>query len=58
MGYGIVAIALFILGGLAGFMAARLFKAGAPPTPDMAIQEGKLIKETITGEHPELGRGA
>jgi hypothetical protein len=52
LGYLIVAGALFLLGGLAGFMAARLFRKGSPPTPKMAIEEGKLIKETLTAPHP------
>ena len=43
---------LFILAGLAGFIAYRSFKAGAPPTPDKAIEEAKRTKEAI--EHPEL----
>jgi protein-S-isoprenylcysteine O-methyltransferase Ste14 len=51
LGYIIVAGALFVLGGLAGFLAARLIKRGAPPTPRMAIEEGKLIKETVTSHH-------
>ena len=35
---------LFLLGGLAGFLAARFFKKGSPPTPQMAIEEAQLIK--------------
>ena len=35
-----------------GFFAYRSFQAGAPPTPDKAIEEAKLTKEAI--EHPEL----
>jgi hypothetical protein len=46
-GFLIVAGSLFLLGGLAGWLAARLFKAGAPPTPQMAIDEAKLIRETV-----------
>jgi hypothetical protein len=30
----------------------RAFKAGAPPTPDQAIAEAKLIRQTL--EHPEI----
>ena len=52
LGYLIVAVVLFVLGTLAGFIAARLVKRGAPPTPQMAIEEGKLIKETLTAPHP------
>jgi uncharacterized membrane protein YqjE len=57
VGFLIVAAVLFLLGGLAGFIAARLFKRGAPPTPEMAIEEGKLIKETVTSSHPAAPQG-
>ena len=52
LGYLIVAGVLFVLGGLAGFLAARFFKKGSPPTPQMAIEEAQLIKATITAPHP------
>jgi uncharacterized membrane protein YqjE len=52
IGYGIVAVVLFILGALAGFIAARAFKGGSPPMPEMAIEEGRLIKETVTTQRP------
>ena len=57
LGYLIVAAVLFVLGALAGFIAARLVKRGAPPTPQMAIEEGKLIKETVTTSHPAIPQG-
>jgi uncharacterized membrane protein YqjE len=57
IGFLIVAVILFLLGALAGFMAARLVKRGAPPTPQMAIEEGKLIKETVTSSHPAIPQG-
>jgi len=47
---------LLLLAGLAGFLAMRAFKAGTPPTPDMAIAEAKRIRETL--EHPEVEAGA
>jgi hypothetical protein len=50
IGFMIVALLLFLLGGLAGFLAARFFKKGAPPTPEMAIEEAQLIKETVTAK--------
>ncbi len=52
VGYLIVGGLLLLLGGLAGFLAARFVKGGAPPTPQMAIEEGKLIKETLTSPRP------
>jgi uncharacterized membrane protein YqjE len=57
IGFLIVAGVLFVLGALAGFLAARLVKRGAPPTPEMAIEEGKLIKETVTTSHPAIPQG-
>jgi uncharacterized membrane protein YqjE len=57
LGFAIVALLLFLLGGLAGFMAARFMKRGSPPTPQMAIEEGKLIKETVTSAHPAQVQG-
>jgi Putative Actinobacterial Holin-X, holin superfamily III len=55
-GFFIVAGGLFILGGLAGWLAARLFKKGSPPTPQMAIDEAKLVRETL--EDSAKGPGA
>jgi hypothetical protein len=52
LGYLIVAGTLFLLGGLAGFLAARFFKKGSPPIPQMAIEEAQLIKQTLTAPHP------
>ena len=49
-GFFLVAVVLFILGGVAGFFAARLFRGGAPPTPDLAIEEAQRIRETVQGE--------
>ena len=52
-GYFLVAGVLFLLGGLGGFLAARAFKRGSPPTPQLAIEEAKRIQETVKSEHPE-----
>ena len=52
IGYLIVALALFVFGVLAGFLAARFFRKGSPPTPQMAIEEAQLIKATLTAPHP------
>jgi hypothetical protein len=52
-GFFLVAGVLFILGGLGGFLAARAFKRGSPPTPQLAIDEAKRIQETVKAEHPE-----
>jgi uncharacterized membrane protein YqjE len=55
-GFFVVAAVLFLLGALAGFIAARAFKSGAPPTPQLAIEEAKLIKETVQSPRPEQVR--
>src|SRR4051812_26165207 len=58
LGYLITAGVLFLFAGIAGFMAARFFKKGTPPTPQMAIEEAQLIKATITAPHPATPSGA
>jgi uncharacterized membrane protein YqjE len=39
---------LFLFAGIAGLLGLRWIKKGAPPTPDMAIDEAKRIKETVS----------
>jgi hypothetical protein len=59
-GYGVVTLGLFVLAILAALIALRLFKKGAPPTPDMAIEEAKAIREqfeTQSIERDQLERG-
>jgi hypothetical protein len=51
-GFFVVAAILFLLGGLAGFLAARAIKAGSDPAPRMAIEEAKLIRETVQTHDP------
>ena len=38
---------LFLFATIAGLIGYRWIKKGAPPTPDMAIEEAKLIRETV-----------
>ena len=52
-GFFLVAAVLFLLGALAGFLASRAFKRGAPPTPALAIDEAKRIADTVKSENPE-----
>ncbi len=52
-GFFIIAGVLFLLGAMAGFLAARAFKRGSPPKPELAIDEAKRIRETVKSEHPE-----
>jgi len=46
-GFFAVAATLVLLGAVAGFIAARALKAGAPPTPVMAIDEARKIKDAV-----------
>ena len=48
LGFLITAVILFVVGAIAAFLALRFIKGGSPPTPQMAIEEGRLIKETVT----------
>jgi uncharacterized membrane protein YqjE len=52
LGFLITTGLLMLLAGLAGLIAYRSFQAGAPPTPDMAIEEAKKTREVL--EHPEV----
>jgi uncharacterized membrane protein YqjE len=47
LGFLVEAVMWFVVAGIAGFVAFKAVKAGAPPTPDMAIEEGKEIKEAL-----------
>ena len=46
-GFFVVAGLLFLLGGLAGYLAAKFFKESTPPVPEMAIDEAGKIKRTL-----------
>jgi Putative Actinobacterial Holin-X, holin superfamily III len=52
-GFFLVAGLLFVLGGLAGYLAARWLKSGSSPAPTMAIEEARLIRETVKSSDPE-----
>jgi hypothetical protein len=52
-GYFTVAAILLLLAALAGYVAYRALKAGSPPAPTMAIEEAKLIKDTVTSHDRE-----
>jgi uncharacterized membrane protein YqjE len=47
-GYLVVTVFLFLIAAIAGLLGVRWIKKGAPPTPDMAIDEAKRIKETVS----------
>ncbi len=52
-GFFLVAAVFLVLAAIAGFIAYRAVKAGSPPTPQLAIDEAKLIRETVTSPTPE-----
>jgi uncharacterized membrane protein YqjE len=52
-GFAVVTALLFLLAGLAAFIAFRLFKKGAPPTPDLAIQEAKATRAELEAQKIE-----
>jgi uncharacterized small protein (DUF1192 family) len=47
-GFFAMALILLLLGVLAGFLAAKAVKASSPPTPQMAIEEARKIRETVS----------
>jgi uncharacterized membrane protein YqjE len=52
-GFFVEAALFLLIGAAAGLFAWRSFKRGAPPTPDMAIEEAKEIKAAFDGEGEE-----
>jgi uncharacterized membrane protein YqjE len=59
LGYLIVTVALFIFAAIAGFVAFKLVKKGAPPTPDLAIEEAKRTRAALEQqkvERDQVGR--
>jgi uncharacterized membrane protein YqjE len=59
VGYAIVTGVLFLLAGLAGLIALRLFKRGAPPVPELAIEEAKRTRAELEQqkiERDQVGR--
>jgi uncharacterized membrane protein YqjE len=59
-GFAVVTALLFLLSILAALIAYRLFKKGAPPTPDLAIQEAKATRDELEAgkvQHDQVKRG-
>jgi uncharacterized membrane protein YqjE len=55
-GFFAMAVILVLLGVLAGLIAARAVKRSAPPVPNMAIEEARKIRETVS-QGPEATQG-
>ena len=49
-GFLIMFALLTILASIAGFIAYRLFQSGAPPTPDLAIEEAKRTRAELEAQ--------
>jgi uncharacterized membrane protein YqjE len=49
-GYFVTAGIFLLIAALAGFIAFRSVKAGAPPVPEQAIEEAKLTREMLEKE--------
>jgi uncharacterized membrane protein YqjE len=47
-GFFAMALILIVLGAIAGLIAAKVVKKGAPPVPNMAIDEARKIRESIS----------
>jgi uncharacterized membrane protein YgcG len=56
-GFFAMAVILLGLGVAAGLIAARAFKRGAPPTPSLALEEARRIRETVSAETPTIVAG-
>lgn len=52
VGFLVTALLLFILAGVLGYLAFRWIGGASPPAPTMAIDEAKLVAETLTSSEP------
>jgi hypothetical protein len=57
LGFLVEALFWLLVAGLAGLLAYRSVKAGAPPTPDLAIEEVKRTKQAFEAEPEGTLRG-
>jgi H+/Cl- antiporter ClcA len=56
VGYAIVTGLLVLLAAFAGLLALRFIKRGAPPTPQLAIEEAKRTRAELEGQKIERDR--
>ncbi|HWX73961.1 MAG TPA: phage holin family protein [Solirubrobacteraceae bacterium] len=62
-GFFAMAVILLLLGALAAWLAAKAVKKGSPPVPNMAIEEARKIRDTVSpsaenGGSSRAGEGA
>ena len=50
IGFMIEALFWFLIAATAGLIAYRSFQKGSPPTPDLAIEEAKRVRQTLEGD--------
>ena len=55
-GFFVEAAIFLLVAALAGTIAYRALKAGAPPVPEQAIEEAKLTKEMFEAEKEKVGK--
>jgi uncharacterized membrane protein YqjE len=53
IGFAAESLIWFVIAAAAGLFAYRAVKAGAPPVPEMAIEEAKLTREALQGDTAE-----
>jgi uncharacterized membrane protein YqjE len=56
-GFFAMAVILLILGAIAGLIAAKVVKKSSPPVPEMAIEEARKIRDTVSSGSDEPGVG-
>lgn len=56
-GFFAMALILLVLGVIAGLVAAKVVKKSSPPVPTMAIEEARLIRETMGSGSEHDGKG-
>ncbi len=58
-GFFAMALILLVLGVIAGLLAHRLVRKSSPPVPNMAIEEARRIRETVSSsaEHTTDAKG-
>ena len=47
LGFLIAAVLLLVLAAIAGLIGMRMIRKATPPKPEMAIEEAKLIRQTV-----------
>jgi len=50
LGFLVEAVFWFAVAGAAGFFAYRSLQKGSPPTPDLAIEEARRVRQTLEGD--------